>query len=111
MNNYNSCMALGIFSFLSVTFVSKLVGKGQMFETLGFQITLAVFCCLLIIFGYFIGSRWSTDANKEQAAELNPHADDNLILKNVSILDDVNAVLTVISTTLMTAAVHYYWGS
>ena len=116
MKNYNPYATIGIVSFFSVTLGLTLFEGGQtvenhvpLFGTLGFQITVALFCGLLILFGYFIGSRMSTDANKEQAAELNPVTDDNLKLKNVSIVNDVSVVLSVIFATLVTVTGIYFW--
>ena len=66
---YDSYVAIGILSFLSVTLGFTIIEGGStaeniVIETLGFKITVALFCGLSIIFGYFIGSRMSTDANK-----------------------------------------------
>lgn len=114
VKNFNSYVAIGVLSFGSVSLGFTLVEGGStaenlVIETLGFRITLALFCGLLMIFGYFIGSRLSTEANKEQAPEINPPADNNLKLKNVSIMDDVTVVLCIIGVTLMSVTGLYYW--
>ena len=111
---YDSYTAIGILGFLSVSLGFTIIEGGStaqniVIETLGFKITFALYCGLVMIFGYFIGSRMSTDANKEQAAELNSPAVNNLKLKNVSIMDDVTVVLGVIVATLISVAGLYYW--
>ena len=115
VKNLNSYAWIGALGSSSVMWGLLLVSIGQtvenhvsLFETLGFQITFALYCGLVMIFGYFIGSRMSTDANKEQAPEQNPPADNNLKLKNVSIKDDVTVVLCVIGATLITVTGLYY---